>query len=510
MSTGISNNRRIAQNTLYLYTRTIVILFVSLYTSRVVLQVLGASDLGIYNVVGGVVVLLSFFQAAQSRATSRFITYELGKNSGEAKLRQVFSACMTIHILLALLSVILAETIGLWILNNLTDIPVERQNTAFWVYQYAIIVFCIHVIRIPYDSVVIAHEKMSMFAYMSILEAIMQLGLVYLIKYIDFDSLFLYSLLLAITAFILFVAYYLYVKIKYSFYRFDFNWDKEFCLKILSFSGWTLLGTGANTFTHQGVNLLMNNYVGLIANAALGFANQVNIAVGKFINGFSTAFTPQIIKLYAQKDYSKLFILINRSSKFSFALCYIIALPLIINMSYILNIWLGDNVPQYTTEFCQLILICTIIDATTGVYNTTITATGKIKKYQIFISLSFLLDLLISFVLLYIGIYPVVVFGSRIVTRGILNMFIGLFFMKKQMGFDVKQYNKSVLLPIVLTIILSVLPIYCIVGVTCETTRFITTSLVGIILVSICVFFVIMDKSERAVLLNRIKKNNGV
>lgn len=510
MLTSSSDNKRIAKNTIYIYIRTFIVLFVSLYTSRMVLQVLGAEDLGIYNLVGGVVALMSFFQAAQTKATSRFITFELGKTSGEDKLRSVFSACMTIHILLALVSVVLAETIGLWMLNNLTDIPIERQNTAFWVYQYAIFVFCIHVIRIPYDSVVIAHEKMSMFAYMSILEAIMQLGLVYLIMYINFDSLFLYSLLLAITAFILFVAYCLYVKIKYPFYRFVFNWDKDFSSKILSFSGWTLLGTGANTFTHQGVNLLMNNFVGLIANAALGFSSQVNIAVSKFVMGFSTAFTPQIIKLYAQKDYPKLFVLIYRSSKFSFALCYIIALPLIINMSFILNIWLGDNVPQYTTEFCQLILICTIIDATTGVYNTTITATGKIKKYQIFISLSFLLDLLISFVLLYIGIYPVAVFGSRIVTRGFLNMFIGLFSMKKQINFDVRQYNKIVLLPVVGTIILSVLPIYCVVGITSGITRFITTSLVSIILVSICILFVIMNKNERAVLLSRIKRNNGV
>lgn len=504
MDNNISNNRRIAQNTIYLYIRTILVLFVSLYTSRVVLQVLGAEDLGIYNVVGGIVAFMSFLQAAQSKATGRFITYELGKNSTLDRLKYVFSLCMTIHILIALAALILGETIGLYIIEHWTDIPIERHSAAMWVYQFALVMFCLQIVRVPYDSVVVAHENMSMFAYMSILEVSLQLGLVFCIKLSKQDSLIVYSGLMALSTFIVFCSYYIFVKSKYKAYRFSFAWDKTMSKQILSFSGWTLFGTGANTATHQGVNLLMNNFVGLVANAAMGFAGQVNTAVGKFINGFSTAFTPQIVKLYAHNDRENLFSLITRSSKFSFALCYIIALPLIINMDFILQIWLGNNVPQYTCEFCQLILICTIIDATTGVYNTTITATGKIKAYQISISISFLLDLLTCTILLILNLHPALVFGSRIITRGFLNMFIGLFFLEKQVGFDVKAYFKDVVIKITISIILSVIPVSIIAMNTDGLVQLLLTGLTSVLITLICTLYVIMTKHERMAIVSKI------
>lgn len=503
--TSTSDNRRIAKNTIYLYIRTIVVLIVSLYTSRVVLQVLGAEDLGIYNVVGGIVALMSFLQAAQAKATSRFITYELGKRSSDEKLQKVFSVCMTIHVGIALIGFILGETIGLWIITNWTDIPVERQTAAMWTYQFAIVVFCIHLIRVPYDAVVVAHERMSMFAYMSILEAVLQLGIVMLLKKASGDSLIYYAASVAFVALVLYLCYYVYVRMKFQIYVFKPVWDKGYSKSVLSFSGWTLLGSGANTATQQGTNLLMNNFVGLVANAALGFAGQVNIAVGKFVNGFSTAFTPQVIKLYAQKDYIALHALMTRASKFSFALCYFMALPLIVNMEFILTLWLGDNVPMYTKEFCQLILVCTIIDATTGIYNTMVTATGHIKKYQIAISLSFLLDLVCCSILLLCRINPVLVFSSRILTRGLINMGIGLHYIKKYVSFSISAYINGVIVKIGYTILLTALPVY---WVFCETNgwpRFISTSLLSIVLISGCVYVFIMTKSERISIMNKFK-----
>ena len=321
MESQISNNKTIAKNTMFLYIRTLIVLGISLYTSRVVLQVLGAEDLGIYNVVGGIVTMMSFFQAAQTKATSRFITYELGKHSSNNILQKVFSVCMTIHIIIAIISVILGETVGLWIITHWTDIPLERQAAAMWVYQFALIVFCCQIVRVPYDAIVVAHERMSMYAYMSILEAVLLLGMVFLLKVTPGDSLIYYSASVAFIAFIVFLCYYFYVRRLFDAYQYKPTWDKEYSMRILSFSGWTLLGSSANTATQQGTNLLMNNFVGLIANAALGFASQVNIAVSKFVNGFSTAFTPQIIKLYAQKEYESMHISMKRSSKFSFVLC---------------------------------------------------------------------------------------------------------------------------------------------------------------------------------------------
>lgn len=501
---SVNDNKRIAKNTIFLYIRTIVVLLVSLYTSRVVLQVLGAEDLGIYNVVGGIVTMMSFFQAAQTKATSRFITYELGKHSSNKILQKVFSVCMTIHIIIAIISLIFGETVGLWIITHWTDIPLERQAAAMWVYQFALIVFCCQIVRVPYDAIVVAHERMSMYAYMSILEAVLLLGMAFLLMVTPGDSLIYYSASVAFIAFIVFLCYYIYVRRLFDAYRYKLLWDKEYSMRILSFSGWTLLGSSANTATQQGTNLLMNNFVGLIANAALGFASQVNIAVSKFVNGFSTAFTPQIIKLYAQKEYESMHILMNRSSKFSFVLCYLMALPLIINMGFILSLWLGNNIPMYTKEFCQLILVCTIFDATTGVYNTTITATGKIKYYQTAISLSFLLDLACCYVLLVCSINPVFVFGSRIMTRGIINMLIGLYFVKSYTHFDILNYSKTVLLNIILTMIISILPVYFIAKVTDGWICLISTSLVSVLLITICSLYIIMTQSERQSVLSKL------
>lgn len=500
-----SDNKRIAKNTIYLYIRTIVVLIVSLYTSRVVLQVLGAQDLGIYNVVGGIVALMSFFQVAQTKATSRFITYELGRNSNKYVLQKVFSVCMTIHIAIAIVGLLIGETIGLWIITHWTDIPIERQSAAMWVYQFALIIFCIQLVRVPYDAIVVAHERMSMFAYMSIMEAFLQLVIVLLLTTLSGDSLIYYSAFLMLSALIMFFCYYAYVRGKFDAYRFKPVWDKKYSMSILSFSGWTFIGSGANTATQQCTNLLMNNYVGLIANAALGFASQVNIAVSKFVNGFSTAFTPQIIKLYAQKDYTSLYNLMNRSSKFSFALCYLMALPLIVNMEFILSLWLGNNVPMYTKEFCQLVLMCTIIDATTGVFNTTITATGRIKFYQIAISLSFLLDLICCFIMLSNTINPVLVFASRIITRGIINMFIGLYFIKKYISFDVKYYFVNIIGRILITIVISAVPVLLIAYYSKGRGQFFATSIVSTILICISVLYIIMNKTERNTIINKIK-----
>lgn len=505
MPIEINSNVRIAKNTIFLYIRTIVVLLVSLYTSRVVLQILGAEDLGIYNVVGGIVAMMSFFQVAQTKSTSRFITYELGKNSDGNTLQKVFSICMTIHVAIAIIGILFGETIGLWMVTHWIDIPAERQVAAMYVYQFSIVVFCAHIVRVPYDAIIIAHEKMSMFAYMSILEAVLQLGFVFLLMTLSGDSLIYYSMSIALIALILYISYYIYVRKHYETYRFKFFWEKDYGMKILSFSGWTLLGSGANTATQQGVSMLMNNFIGLIANAAMGFASQVNIAVGKFVNGFSTAFTPQIIKLYAQKDYESLNLLVKRSSKFSFALCYLMALPLIVNMGFILSIWLGDNVPMYTKEFCQLILTCTIIDATTGVYNTTITATGKIKYYQIAISISFLLDLVCCSVLLICKINPVLVFASRILTRGIINMFIGLYFIKDYISFDVKGYFAHEISKIIITIIITVIPVAIISYYTDGWCQLILTGIVSVVLVCGSVILIIMNNSERNVIICKIK-----
>lgn len=499
------DNKRVAKNAIYLYIRTFFVLIVSLYTSRLILLALGETNLGIFNVVGGIVTLMAFFQSAQTKATSRFITYELGRKEKQGEPEKIFSLCVTIHVLIALIVLLLGETIGLSMVNHWIEIPQDRIVAANWVYQFALLTFCVHLLQVPYNAVIIAHEKMSVFAYMSILEVALKLGIVYLLIYSHGDRLILYGGLLSAVAFILLITYRFYLKIKFPLYKTIFIWDKEKCLQILSFSGWTLIGSSANTATQQGVSLLFNKFIGLVANTALGFANQVNAAVGQFVHSFTTAFNPQIIKLYAQKDYNSLHLLMIRASKFSFFLAYLIALPLIVNMDFILQVWL-KNVPLYTTEFCQLILICSVIDATTGVFNTSITATGNIKKYQIGISISFFCDLLLAFILLGLSVHPALVFASRIMTRGFVNMFIGFHFAKRLIEFDVCNYAKSVLLPIIITVLVSYPLTNHIGGHYVEWHKLIISTLVSSSLLIVCLFIVIMDGNERKKIIYTINR----
>lgn len=500
-----SDNQRIAKNTMLLYIRTVVVLLVSLYTSRIVLKALGEEDYGIYTVVGGIIALMSFFQAAQSKSTSRFITYELGRNGVTGSLRKVFSAALTIHIGLALAAIVLCETIGLWILYNWIKVPPGQQTAALVVFQFSILVFCVHLVRIPYDSVVIAHEEMSVFAYFSIIEALLQLGIAFMVKYAAHNALILYAGLMAASTTVLLLLYYLYVRRKYPIYRYKFTRDKALARRMLSFSGWTLLGSGANAATQQGFNILMNNFVGLVANAAMGLTNQVNVAVSKFVTSFSTAFTPQIIKLYAQRQQEELNSLISSCSKFSFALCYLFTVPIVCNIDLILSVWLGDDVPQYTAGFCIMILVCALIDATSGVFNTAITATGNIRRYQLYISLSFILDLVCSFVLFRIGVYPVYILFCRIATRGVINMIIGMYFSKIFINFDIRRYLIEVGGKLLATVSITLIPVLMICQVTSSWRRLIFSTFTFVILLILCTAFILMNGAQRSKILNKLK-----
>lgn len=497
MTAVVSDNKRIAKNTISLYLRTFIVLLVSLYISRALLQILGETDLGIYNVVGGIVFLLSVFQASLTKSIQRFITFDIGSNFSTEQKSKTFSSCLFIIVILAGISIVLGETLGLSIVNYLTDIPYERRFAANMVYQFTLLSFVFILLNIPLDAVIIAHEKMSAYALFTIIESVLRLITIFILMNSGSDKLVIYALLHSSVSVLMIICYYAYVKVKFPIYRLRLIWESKICKQILSFSGWTLFGSSTNVLTQQGVSLLFNNFVGLVANTALGFASQVNGALTRFVGNFSTAFNPQVIKLYAQKDFSNLFILIYRASKFSFALSYIMALPLIANMDFILDLWLG-KIPLYTIEFCILILICSVIDATTGVFNTAITATGKIKRYQILISISFLLDFFVALSLLLFHLNPIIVFGSRIVTRGIINMIIGLLSIKREMSFRIVDYLKSVGIPIILTIVLTLptafIPKYLFVN---KWVVFSLSSLLSIIAIAICTLMLIMNSNER-------------
>ena len=460
MSTVVSRNKRIAKNTVYMYLRLLVTIAVSIYTSRVILEVLGVEDFGLYNLVWGIVLLFSFLNNAMSSACQRFLSYELG--SSEGRFTNVFGTCVTIHFGICLLVLCLGETAGLWFVRHQLVVVPERQEAVEWAYQAALFTLCFNILRIPYNAAIIAYERMSFYAYTSIVEAILKLLVVYLLLWGDFDRLVLYSCLLTLVAFSLYGYYVAYCRVKLDGCRFRFSWNKAVYRRIFSYSGWTLLSSSANLATQQGCVVLVNNFFGAVVNAAYAIAHQVYAAMSNFVGSFNVAYSPSIVKLYAQKDLRGMNQLVSDASRLSFLLVYALAVPLLVNMDLVLKIWLGTHVPAYAADFCRLIVVCLIIDATSGAFNFGIQATGRIRAYMCSLSLSFCFDLCLTYLLFRGGISPAWALLSRIFTRGVINMAIGLYFLHGRTAFSVKRYFGSVLFPVFLIIVITLpLPLMC-------------------------------------------------
>lgn len=447
------NNKRLLKNTGAMYCRTFIVLVVSLYITRVILKELGETDYGVYNLVGSIVVLFSFLNTSLTQAIQRFITIEVGKND-IYKINTIFNISFLVQIFVAFLVFFLCESVGLFVVNNYIQVG-NRINAANWVFQFSVITTLVSILRIPFEALVVANEKMSFYALVSIIEVFLKLLICFFLALGSGDKLILYSFLLAGVSLISFAIYIVYCKMHFVYSKIKKTWDAKLIKQILSFSGWSLLGSVSNLATMSAFTFLINVYYGVLANAALGIANQVYAAVNQFIGNFQSSFRPQIIKSYAANEFDYFMKLIFSTSKLSYLLILMPVVVLIFNMPLVLTVWLG-NVPKYTVEFCQLILVCSLFDGLTGSYYCAITATGKIRKYQIALSCSFLLDLVLSISLMSIGIQPEKVLYSRIATRGVLNMLIGLFFMEKLINFQIKGYVVKVVLPItLLTLVLA-------------------------------------------------------
>lgn len=381
---------------------------VSLYTSRVVLNTLGIEDFGIYNVVGGIVAMFSFINNAMATGTQRYLTFELGKRKF-SQLQKIFNVSLSIHALIAGLILILAETVGLWFLCNKMTIPADRMIAALWVYQLSILSSVVMIMSVPYNAIIIAHEKMSAFAYISVLEVILKLAIVYLLRIGGFDKLKLYAVLIFIVQ--------LFIRFVYSFYcnrhfcetKLLRIWEPVLFKEMLSFAGWNLWGNCAAVAFTQGINILLNVFFGPVVNAARGIAVQVQVAVTQFSSNFQTALNPQITKSYAMGDYDYMHNLIFRSSKFTFFLLLMLSLPIFIETETILKYWL-NNVPQYTVTFIRLMLCITMIDSVANSLMISAQATGKVKLYQSVIGGILLSILPISYIILKLGGSPASVF----------------------------------------------------------------------------------------------------
>lgn len=497
------DNKRLAKNTLFLYFRTAVVMLISLYISRVVLDVLGVEDYGVYNVVASIVVLFSFLNSAMTQASQRFITFEIGKKEN-AQIRKVFSMSLNTQSIIVIAIILLAETLGLWFLNNRLNLPPGRLIAANWVYQFSILTFCVNVLRVPYEGTVIAYERMSFFAYASVIDAVLKLLGVFLLKLILLDKLISYSAIIFFISILMLFTYKAYCNLKFRSSRYKFDWDVDLFKKLITYSSWSMFGSFSNVATQSGFIFIINIFYGVVANAAMGIANQVSNAMTSIVSGFQTSARPQIVKAYSQGESSRFFDLITRTSKFSFSLIFIPALILVVNMPLILSIWLKE-VPEYAVTFAQLLVISVVFDATSGPYNIAIMSSERIRNYQLTISLVFLLDLIISYLLVSLGVLPSYILISRILTRGVINLFVGLFFLNYLFRFNVISYLKTVLMPI-FTVVIVIIPLILFLNNNTFGWHRFFYSLVSLFITgALLAYFVIFNKVERIYIINLFK-----
>lgn len=396
-----ANTKRIAKNTGLLYIRTLLTMFVSLYTSRVVLNTLGVEDFGIYNVVGGIVVMFSFLNSAMSSATQRYFSFELGQGNMD-QLIKLFSITINIHFLIAIVITILAETIGLWFLNTKLNIPADKMYEANWVFQFSIATFFLTVISVPYNAAIISHERMGVYAYVSIFEVLAKLGVVYILVLTQSERLIWYAGMLFGVALFVRIFYGFYCKRNFVECTYEWIKDNKKSIELMHYAGWNLFGNLAGVGFTQGLNMLLNIFFGPVVNAANGIANQVNGAIVSFIGNFQVALNPQIVKSYASENKEYMQKLIFQGSRFSFYLLLLLTLPVIYQTEYILTLWL-KNVPEYAVIFTQLILANALINSLSGTLMTAAQATGRIKAYQAIVGGLLLLNVPVSYVFLKFG-----------------------------------------------------------------------------------------------------------
>lgn len=489
------NNKRIAKNTLLLYVRMLFIMGVSLYTSRVVLHTLGVEDFGTFGVVGSIVTMFTFINAAMVTATQRYLTFEIGRGNHQ-QLQKVFSSSLQIHFVIALIIVFLGETVGLWFLYNKLEIPEVRLDAAFWVFQCSIAACVTTIMTTPYKANIIAREEMSAFAYISVVEVVLKLAIVYFLSVLPLDKLIMYAVLILLVHVFVALTYAFYCKRHYTEATYKHAFDGLLLREMASFAGWSFWGNLAYIMNTQGVNILLNTFFGLVVNAAREFAVQIQTAVQQFVGNFQMALNPQITKTYAADELQQMHTLMYRSSRFSFFLLYLLALPVIIESPYILALWLKE-VPENTAIFTRLMLMVSLISATAGSCVVANQATGRVKQYQAIVGGILLLSLPLSYLALRFGAPAYVVFVVAIFIE-ILAQAARLWLLRSLIKLSVRVFLTKVYAPIALVLISSLpLPLMVWSALSEGWGRFIAVGAVCVLSVSVCTLIFGLSKGER-------------
>lgn len=493
---SLLSSKRVAKNTVFLYVRMLFTLIISLFTSRILLNTLGVDDFGIYNVVAGIVVLFSFLQSAFATSTTRFIGVAITKENQTEEVSKVYYTAYAMHISLALLFIIGLESVGIWYMDNYMNIPYERVNAAFWVFHLAVVNTCLLTLRVTDQSMIVAFEKMNFFAICGIVEAVLKLVIVYMVMISPFDKLISYSCLMVIINMLINVAYFIYthrlISIKLQIIRPQGDVVKG----MFSLIGWNSLGGVANIGYQQGISLILNFFYGVALNAAMGIANQVKTAVFSFVSNIRVASDPQIIKSYAMNEFEYCRLLMSRISRLSHYFLLLIAVPVIINVDFILELWL-KNPPEYSSSFVVLMLVYCILDGLMGPLWIVNQATGKIRKYQIIRAVFYFSNIPITFAIMKMYAIPQLVIVVGIVLTVVL-FFIQIPICTKPIGMSIITYCREVLIPILVVSVISVtITYYCGILFNNPWVRLISTTVINTLVLGGSVYVLGINKEER-------------
>lgn len=497
------NNKRIAKNTALLYVRMAILMVVNLYTSRIVLEKLGVEDFGVYNAVAGFISMFSLMTGSLTAAISRFLTFELGKMAittdtvGTLKrLKETFSTSIIIQVIIGFIIVVLCESFGVYFLNSEMNIPENRMIAANWVFQFSLITFFVNMISIPYNAIIIAHERMGVFAYIGVFQGLATLLIAFLIDAFPLDYLIVYSGLLCLLSFVLRMIYGVYCNKQFEESRFSWIFRKDLLKDIFGFAGWNFIGASSSVLRSQGVNVLMNIYCGPIVNAARGLSVQVNSAVQQFSSNFTTAINPQITKHYAAGDMTYSFSLVFQGARFSLYLFSLLAIPIIIEAEVILGIWLHE-VPEHTVAFIRLVLIYSMIESLSSTMTTLMLATGDIRNYQLVVGGLQLLHFPAAWIVLHLGIEPEWTYICAMAIA-LCCLTARLCMLHNMMNLPVGKYMKDVFLNVLTVVSIAIIPPLIIRYAMPEgLLRFCLNTITSIVALAVSIYFIGCSANER-------------
>lgn len=499
---ALSSKQQIARNTILLYGRTLLLMFISLFTSRVILKSLGVEDYGIYTAVAGVVTMLTMITGPMGGAISRYVTFELGRENQE-RLSLVFANSMAIMLFFVIIAVVILEALGIWFLNHKMVIPDERISAANWVFQISVLSFVINLLTIPYNAVIIAHERMTAFAFIGILDGVLKLIIAYAIFVVSDDKLITYAFLMGAISFINLGIYFFYCRLKFiECYSFRVSFNKQISSGMFGFAGWNLLGGAASVCHVQGTNILLNLFGGPIVNTAQGLANQVNSAVTSFVGSFTTAMTPSIIKSYALENRNYMLSLVYQGARFSYYLVLFLCVPLFLETEFIVNVWL-DQCPDHTVNLIRLVLMGTLIDSISKTLISALNATGIIRDYQLIVGGILLLNLPISYIALKLGA-PVEATALVYVALSLLSLTARMVLARTLVGLSIGTFARNVLLRVfIVTIVAFTIPLLIHLILPYSIQRLLSVLFIGMISTSLAILFIGCSKGERQILYSR-------